>query len=67
MERKIVVKKMMNWFNILNDIDNLVLDKKFNVVVNNDVIIIKKIHIINSPNILMWIYLIFIIINLIQF
>lgn len=42
MERKIVVKKMMNWFNILNDIDNLVLDKKFNVVVNNDVIIIKK-------------------------
>lgn len=58
---------MMNWFNILNDIDNLVLDKKFNVVVNNDVIIIKKIHIINSPNILMWIYLIFIIINLIQF
>lgn len=67
MERKIVVKKMMNWFNILNDIDNLVLDKKFNIVVNNDVIIIKKIHIINSPNILMWIYLIFIIINLIQF
>lgn len=57
----------MNWFNILNDIDNLVLDKKFNIVVNNDVIIIKKIHIINSPNILMWIYLIFIIINLIQF
>lgn len=42
MERKIVVKKMMNWFNILNGIDNLVLDKKFNVVVNNDVIIIKK-------------------------
>lgn len=67
MERKIVVKKMMNWFNILNDIDNLVLDKKFNVVVDNDVIIIKKIHIINSPNILMQIYLIFIIINLIQF
>ena len=33
---------MMNWFNILNDIDNLVLDKKFNIVVNNDVIIIKK-------------------------
>lgn len=33
---------MMNWFNILNDIDNLVLDKKFNVVVSNDVIIIKK-------------------------
>lgn len=53
MERKIVVKKMMNWFNILNDIDNLVLDKKFNVVVNNDVIIIKKIHITNSQNILM--------------
>lgn len=67
MERKIVVKKMMNWFNILNDIDNLVLDKKFNVVVNNDVIIIKKIHITNSQNILMQIYLIFIIINLIQF
>lgn len=57
----------MNWFNILNDIDNLVLDKKFNVVVNNDVIIIKKIHITNSQNILMQIYLIFIIINLIQF
>ena len=61
MERKIVVKKMMNWFNILNGIDNLMW------LLIMMLLLLKKIHIINSPNILMWIYLIFIIINLIQF